>query len=162
MKEEAPPEYKTEKEYSLIQELEVILNVKDIPGIAIAQSTDAHNAFKAIWAKDINIRERFYAIYVNQRNQPVGWYCHSIGGINSTILDVRLIFAPVFAKGLIALATGMFIAHNHPSGNLRASSADKQITKTIKELGKLHNIGIYDHIIITKNGYTSLADDGDM
>ena len=71
-----------------------------------------------------------YVIYVNQNNRPIGWYCLSSGGITGTVLDVRLLFAPVFAKGMTALATGFFIAHNHPSGNLTPSNADKQLTHT--------------------------------
>ena len=157
MKEEQSPKYDKKPDFSdfkLIQEINLTLdkNEEKCPR-SITCSYMASNAFREIWKDDMDIRERMYVIYINQNNRP------SSGGIASTVIDVRLLFAPVFAKGMNALATGFFIAHNHPSGNLKPSSADKELTINIKELGKLHTITLYDHLIMNNDSYYSFSDE---
>ena len=78
-----------------------------------------------------------------------------MGGISGTVTDVRIIFQTAI-KGN---ASGIILAHNHPSGNLSASEADTAITKKIKEAGKLLDITLLDHMIITEESYLSMADD---
>ena len=72
--------------------------------------------------------------------------------------DLRLLFA----VALQSLATSVILSHNHPSGNLSPSQADIALTKKIKEAGEVMNITLLDHIIITKEGYTSFQDEGHM
>jgi len=81
-----------------------------------------------------------------------------MGGINGTVADVRLLFA----TAVQSLATSVIIAHNHPSGTLEPSNADIQLTDKIKEAGKLMDISLLDHLIITDYGYYSFADEGRM
>ena len=83
-------------------------------------------------------------------------YQLSKGGIKGTIADVRLILS----VALKTLATGLILVHNHPSGNLKPSEADKHITSKIRQAAKLLDIELIDHIIISSEGYYSFMDEG--
>ena len=78
----------------------------------------------------------------------------SEGGINGTVVDVRIIMQ----YAIKANANGIILCHNHPSGNLSSSESDKAITKKVKDAGVLLDITLLDHIIITKSDYKSLMD----
>ncbi len=80
----------------------------------------------------------------------------SKGGIRGTIADVRLILS----VALKTLASGLILANNHPSGSLKPSEADKQITSKIRQAAKLLDIELLDHIIISSEGYCSFMDEG--
>ncbi len=99
--------------------------------------------------------EEFWAVFLNQSNRIVGKSRLSAGGINQSVVDVRILFKTALEN----LATGVVIAHNHPSGNLKASQEDLKITKQISEAGKILNIQMLDHLIITQNSYLSFADE---
>lgn len=100
--------------------------------------------------------EEFWAIYLNQNNRVLGKSKLSSGGINQSVVDVRILFK----TALEHFSTGIIIAHNHPSGNLKPSSEDLKITKQITEAGKILNIQLLDHLIIAQNSYLSFADEG--
>jgi DNA repair protein RadC len=78
------------------------------------------------------------------------------GGISSTIADIRMIMQ----TALLGNASSIIVAHNHPSGQLKASEADKQITTKIKEAGAFLDITLLDHIIVTSAGYSSFSNEG--
>ena len=78
------------------------------------------------------------------------------GGISGTVVDLRLIFA----AALKANAVSLIMIHNHPSGQIKPSEADKQITRKVKEAGGILDIALLDHLIITPETYYSFADDG--
>lgn len=80
----------------------------------------------------------------------------SIGGISHTIVDPRIIFL----KALEVQATSMVLCHNHPSGSLRPSRADEELTAKLKSAGKLLDIEVVDHLIVSDEGYYSFADEG--
>jgi DNA repair protein RadC len=81
----------------------------------------------------------------------------SKGGINSTIVDIRIILA----TALKSLSTGIILAHNHPSGKLVPSEADKKITKQLSEASNFMDIKLIDHLIIgPEEGYYSFVDEG--
>jgi DNA repair protein RadC len=82
----------------------------------------------------------------------------SQGGISGTIIDVRIILK----MALDNLACSLILCHNHPSGNLMPSEADKEITRKMKEAGKLLDIAVLDHLIIGNNAYFSFTDEGLM
>ena len=86
----------------------------------------------------------------------IGSYQLSKGGITGTIADVRLILS----VALKTLATGLILAHNHPSGNLKPSEADIQLPQKVKDAAKLMDIEVLDHMILSSNGYFSFTDDG--
>lgn len=99
--------------------------------------------------------EEFWVIFLNQNNKMIGKSKLSSGGINQSVVDIRILFK----KALESFATGIVIAHNHPSGNLKPSQEDLKITKQISEGGKILNIQLLDHLIITQNSYFSFADE---
>jgi DNA repair protein RadC len=123
----------------------------------ISSSKDAANIIKEIFPKnEIELQEQFIVLYLNQANEIIGYYRHSKGAINATIADPRIILA----AALKSLCVAMIIAHNHPSGNLKPSRADEELTVKIKEAAKFMDIRLLDHLIVTKDGYYSFADEG--
>jgi DNA repair protein RadC len=120
--------------------------------IIINCSEKTHQYFKPILA-DLNIEE-FHVLLLNQRNKLIKSVKISQGGISSTSVDVRLIFK----AALDFYATKIILVHNHPSGNLTPSLQDNEITSRIVDLGKMIEINVLDHLIITNNGYFSYAD----
>ena len=104
----------------------------------------------------LNIKEEAAVIYLNRGNRMIGAYKLSSGGITGTIVDIRIILA-IALKGL---ASGIIIAHTHPSGELKPSKADLELTTRLKEAAKLMEISLHDHLIITSEAFFSFADDG--
>jgi DNA repair protein RadC len=100
--------------------------------------------------------EVFGVVYLNQGNRVKHHEVISIGGLTATVADPRIIFK----KALAADATSLILFHNHPSGNLQPSTADKELTLKIIQAGMLFDIRILDHIIVSEYGYFSFADEG--
>jgi len=100
--------------------------------------------------------EEFWVLYLNNANKVIAKNQLSKGGMTGTVVDVRIIFKSALESG----AVGILLCHNHPSGNLKPSEADIEITKKIKTAGKSLDINVLDHLIITQNGYYSFADEG--
>lgn len=100
--------------------------------------------------------EEFWVLYLNNSNKVLAKSQLGKGGITGTLVDVRLVFKPALEMG----ATALILCHNHPSGTLIPSDADKQITKKLKAAGQNLDINVLDHIIITENGFYSFNDDG--
>lgn len=107
-------------------------------------------------ADSINVHESVVAVFFNQNNESVGWFQVSQGGINQSVVDLRM----VFSAALNCLATAIIMCHNHPSGNIKPSQDDIKITKKLKDGGDILNIKLLDHIIITEESYYSFADEG--
>ena len=100
--------------------------------------------------------EEFWIIYLNNSNKVLSKSQLSKGGITGTLVDVRLVFKAALEMGAVSI----ILSHNHPSGALQPSEADKQITKKLKLAGESLDIRILDHLIITENHYYSFADEG--
>ncbi len=100
--------------------------------------------------------EEFWAVFLNQSNKVIHQTRLTHGGITDSVVDVRVLFK----LALEHFATGVIVAHNHPSGSLKPSQADISVTKKLKEAGHLLNIQLLDHLIITQNSYFSFADEG--
>ena len=126
----------------------------------INDSKKAADILYESWDKDtIGLEEQFKVLYLNQRNQVLGLYTVSVGGVTGTVVCNK----KVLACGLKIVASGMIIAHNHPSGNKKLSEQDRKITKSLQEAGKIMNINVLDHIIVLPNGdYTSFADNNEL
>ena len=108
--------------------------------------------------EQINVNEFVFILYLNKRNKVIAVTNLAIGGIDMTVMDVRL----VFGLGLKCGASAIIVAHNHPTGNLQPSEADRQIGRRIKEVGVLLQINALDFLIITSNnGYYSFADNSE-
>ena len=101
-------------------------------------------------------REEFWAVYLNQSNRVIRKERLSAGGLTGAYVDVRLIMK----EALLCNATGMIIAHNHPSGNEKPSGEDNRITEQVKKAADTLNIRLLDHVIITSNTYYSYMDNG--
>lgn len=100
--------------------------------------------------------EEFWVLLLNRNNLVIDKMLVSQGGLSGTVIDVRIILKMALDK----LACSIILCHNHPSGNLVPSEADKDITKKIKEAGKHMDIPVLDHLIIANDSYFSFADDG--
>lgn len=129
--------------------------------VVIANSEDLYNHIHT-QIDDLN-REKFMVVYMNRRGKVLDTQCISYGGIAGTVVDLRTLFK--FAVELNAVNIAM--AHNHPSGNLKPSSEDKNLTRRVVEAGKLLDIQVLDHIIVglgeyEGNNYYSFRDNGNM
>lgn len=100
--------------------------------------------------------EVFVVLFLNRANKIRHFEVISSGGITGTVADPRLIMK----KAIEQEATGLILSHNHPSGNLRPSKADEELTYKIREAAKLLDIRVMDHIIVSHEGYFSFADEG--
>ena len=109
------------------------------------------------WEQDIiEMQEEVKILLLNRNNKVLGVYDLAKGGITSCDVDVRIILA----VALKAMATGIILIHNHPSGNLKPSNDDKKITELLNSSCKIMGITLVDHLIITKDDYFSFADEG--
>ncbi|WP_298248019.1 DNA repair protein RadC [uncultured Christiangramia sp.] len=100
--------------------------------------------------------EEFWILYLNNSNKILEKFQISKGGITGTLVDVRISLKKALEIGAVSL----ILTHNHPSGNLRPSEADKQLTQKLKTAAESLDIKILDHIIVTEKSYFSFADDG--
>ena len=100
--------------------------------------------------------EEFWIIYMNNSNKVIAKSQLSKGGITGTLVDVRIVFKTALEMG----ATALILCHNHPSGTLIPSDADKQITRKLKLAGDSLEIKVLDHLIVTDTSYFSFADEG--
>ena len=107
--------------------------------------------------KDYN-HEVFAVVFLNRANKIKSFQILSIGGLTGTIADPRIILK----KAIEEEATAIVLSHNHPSGNLRPSLADEDITYKIKQAAAYLDIKVIDHIIVSEEGYFSFADEGMM
>lgn len=120
----------------------------------VKSSQDVFNLYRPVIA-DLP-HEEFWITLLNRANKVRHRFNISKGGITGTVIDVRLILK----KALENNASSIVLCHNHPSGNTQPSDADIQITKKLKEAGKIMEIPVLDHLIVTENGYFSFADEG--
>lgn len=133
------------------------LKISQLP--IVTDSWQAYQLFKEIWdAGSLQYIEEFKLLLLNRANKVLGIYHVSTGGITNVIIDVRV----VFIAALKSCATAMILAHNHPSGNMKPSTDDIMLTKRLKEAGRLLDIAVLDHIILTAEGYASLNELGYM
>ncbi len=100
--------------------------------------------------------EEFWIVLLSRANKIIGKQLIGRGGISETTADIKLIFK----KSIESLASAIILAHNHPSGNLKPSQSDLNLTKKIKDAAKLFDISILDHLIIGDGNYYSFNDEG--
>jgi len=125
--------------------------------VTITEPAAAAKIFRGIWEPEtFELMESFKLMLLNRSNQVLGIVKLSQGGITGTIVDVRLIYG----IALKSVATAIILCHNHPSGRLVPSDADKQLTKQVCKAGAILDIPVLDHIILTKEGYFSFAGQG--
>lgn len=100
--------------------------------------------------------EEFWVLYLNRSNKIIDKQKISQGGISGTVFDIRLLLKTAILK----LASSVIVCHNHPSGNLNPSQADKNITNKLKSASELMDIKLLDHVIVNDNSYFSFCDEG--
>ncbi|MCE7056880.1 JAB domain-containing protein [Algoriphagus sp. AGSA1] len=125
----------------------------------ITKSSDAYNILKASWDENkLELVEQFKIILMDNGNRCLGVSEISSGGISSCIVDQRI----VFATALKGRAVSLILGHNHPSGRLSPSQPDIRLTTRLCRAGEILDIKILDHIIVTRDGHYSFADEGMM
>lgn len=125
----------------------------------VETSSDVYDILVGFWNMDqIELRETFCVILLNTKSKVLGIVELSNGGFSSTVADIRM----VFSVALKACARSIIVAHNHPSGNLKPSSADIDLTRKLVAAGKILELPVHDHLILSSEGYFSLADEGYM
>jgi len=123
----------------------------------IASSLDAYNTLLPFYSSEtIALQEQFIVLYLNRSNRVLGGYKMSIGGITGTVADIRILLS----VALQTAAVGIILSHNHPSGNLKPSRTDEELTANIKNAAKFMEVKVLDHIIFGQdNDYFSFADE---
>ncbi|HNS12697.1 MAG TPA: DNA repair protein RadC [Bacteroidia bacterium] len=104
------------------------------------------------------LHEEFWILFLNRANRIIGKQQISMGGMSGTVADPRMIFKSALDKKALAI----ILCHNHPSGNNQPSEADLSLTKSLHAAGKILEISVLDHIIITQSSYYSFADEGNI
>ena len=148
-----------QQDWNLVEEVELIYRSKikasQRPKITSVESS--YDLLKSCWDMDkIELIEQFKVVYLNRGNKVLSISDLSSGGMSGTVADPRIIFATALKRNSCAI----ILAHNHPSGNTRPSKQDEVLTQKIKDGGKLLDILVMDHIIISSEGYFSFADEG--
>jgi len=127
--------------------------------ISITNSTDAVDVFRQIWNPDtIQLYEEFLVLFLDRKNGIIGFRNIGVGGTAGVVVNIKLIFAIALKVG----CSGMILCHNHPSGNLKPSKADMELTKKINEASKFLELKLLDHLILTSDRYYSFADEGQI
>jgi DNA repair protein RadC len=141
-----------------VPEIQLTYNnkVKAEDRFQICSSRDAYWVFESNWSDQMELVEEFKALLLDRSNRVMGLFHASKGGVAGTVVDLKV----VFAAALKARASSMIFAHNHPSGNLLPSQADLDLTKRFKEAGKILDIQVLDHLILSPDDrYYSFADE---
>lgn len=133
--------------------------VKAKDRVQIKSSRDAYNALIEMYdADEIDYIESSYILLLNHANHVIGKRLLSTGGRSACIIDTAVVAQISLSKN----AHAIILSHNHPSGNLDASQQDIDITRRVKNALDLFDIKVLDHIIVTSDGYMSMADEGLM
>ena len=146
-------------EWYQVAEVELVYRTKVKPSQRpkITTSVDAYEILQKIWNRDkIELVEEFKVLLLNRSNKVLGVLDASSGGITGTVADPRIILT----AAIKANAVGFVLSHNHPSGSVKPSRADEELTMKIKEAARFLDMTVLDHIIITSEGYYSFADEG--
>ncbi len=142
-----------------VAEVELIYRSKVDPSDRIKVLSSDHFAklFRSIWNPDnMELLEEAKVIYLNKGNRVLGAFALSKGGLSNTVVDVKL----VILAGLRLHCSFICLCHNHPSGNVKPSKNDEYLTEQIRIAASFFNIKLLDHIILTKDGYFSMSDEG--
>lgn len=150
---------KTLQNWNQVTEIQLVYKtkVKASQRPYISSSKSVYQLALQCWNPNtIEFLEEFKILLLNQSNKVLGMYEVSSGGIAGTSVDIRMIFA----AAIKANAVSLIIIHNHPSGQVKPSEADMQITRKVKEAGRIMDITLLDHLIITPETYYSFVDEG--
>lgn len=131
--------------------------IKASQRLKVGCSRQVYEVFSSYWNEDlIELQEQFVVMLLNRANKVMGIFEVSKGGLAGTVADPKVIFS----VALKCSASSIILAHNHPSGNLRPSEADLNITRKLRSGGQILDIAVLDHVILSREGYYSFADEG--
>jgi DNA repair protein RadC len=140
-----------------IGELKISYKTVAKPMGKVLRSLDGYEFLRSVWDYDLmEYQEQFCLVCMSRSQHIIGYEFISTGGSAGTVVDPKM----VFQAALLCNASCIMLAHNHPSGNLQPSDQDQRLTERLKRVGKDLDIPVIDHIIITKDSYTSFADQG--
>jgi len=142
-----------------VAEVELVYKsqVKPSERMKITSSNDAFKLLYDTWDDGkLELQEQFRVLLLDRKNSCLGVSTIATGGVSECMVDAKILFA----TALKARASGIILSHNHPSGNKQFSDSDLKLTKKFVEAAKLFDISILDHIVITQDGYASMADEG--
>jgi DNA repair protein RadC len=139
-----------------VGEVEVTYKTKTKPYLKVSSSKDTFNILERLWSDKIEYQEEFCILCLNRANNVVSFTKVSMGGVNQITTDLKMILQICLASN----ASGLILSHNHPSGNMKPSQEDVNLTKKAEEACKLFDITMLDHIIMSKDSYFSFADEG--
>lgn len=142
----------TAKEYKLT------CTTNEMQSIQVTNPADAAIFAANFFEDDINIYESCFIILLNRANKIIGWYKVSSGGLDAVIVDKKIICK----VAIDALSAGVILVHNHPSGEVKPSSADIKMTKEVKDCLKLFDVVLVDHIILSEKKYYSFTDEREV
>lgn len=143
------------KAVTIVAALEMGIRRRGEDAIKITKITSSKDGFELLQPVIGELEhEEFWIVYLNNSNKVIHFSQLSKGGITGTLVDVRLVLKQALELGAI----GLILAHNHPSGTLKPSAADKQITEKLKKAADALDIKVLDHLIITQKEYFSFAD----
>ena len=148
-----------EQDFRRVTEVQISYHNKvkaaDRPSIRSSQTAEA--ILRGYWSNDMQLLEEFNILLLDRSNRVLGFSHVSRGGTSGTVVDAKILFA----TALRARASQLILAHNHPSGNLRPSDADKVLTRKLCKAGQVLELPILDHLILSpEGGFFSFADNG--
>jgi len=144
------------KAITIISALELGRRRRDYETDKVTKITNSRDVYDIMKADLLDLSsEEFWVIFLNRANKVIHKQKVSSGGISGTVADPKIIFKYALEQA----SSAIILVHNHPSGNINPSEADKQLTVKMKEAGKLLDISVLDHLIFTDNGFFSFADE---
>ncbi|WP_179318820.1 JAB domain-containing protein [Winogradskyella helgolandensis] len=140
-----------------VSEIKVSYSNENPDKVIIKDSQSVYELITNHWDVNlIELQEEVKVVLLNRANIVIGIYDLAKGGISGCIVDIKL----VLSVALKALTSHIVLVHNHPSGNLKPSEADKRITNKLSNACEIVEITLLDHLIITKDNYYSFKDEG--
>lgn len=135
-------------------ELALTYNRTEPDGPRVAMAVDLVKFLRPLYDPDLEVRERFFIVGLSRSNKIRSCFEVGAGGCTGCVVDPKL----VFSRLLLDNCAAFICSHNHPSGNPSPSMADKNLTRTLKDGGKLLDIAMLDHIIVTSDKWKSFAE----
>ena len=138
-----------------VGELKATYRRTSVPSTTIRESKDVIDFIRPYFDECMDNHEEMMIVHVNNANQVVNVHRHTIGGTTGVLYDAKLIFQ----QALLIRTEGLFIVHNHPSGKLKASNADVDMSIKLSKGAKILGFHLIDSLIITRESYLSLKDE---
>jgi len=148
----------TKQSYAVQKVLVVKTKNSDFPVVKIISSIDSANFARQFYGDDLVLYESFFLIFLNSGLQTIAWAKISQGGVIGTVVDSKI----VCKYAVDSLANSVILVHNHPSGNLKSSVSDRELTQKITDALELFDVRVKDHIILTESSHLSMKEEGTM